>query len=794
MRVPDLIPRLVKGLAALIAAAVLLAGQAGAAQDSGDLQGVMESYRKELRTAHQNLDRLEEQLETDNVTLRDRLYFLNKKRDQLVLISGSATTPWDFRDVLQGTDWLRREVKDLLSHPAATDLSLKNSLKQLNEIEARIAGRLQEQVYPETEADLRTFLDEIDDLMKHIQASRAKLGQVLAPAKDMKHSLDAWEDGINGELKQAWLPYYSESLPTLLYPHLADQFVSETNQWGNWSAMIAGIAFGEDLPGGWPEAMARSLGLALALGLAVWAGLRRYALKNAGARARAQLFRAMGCWSLALGIFFLADHLSYVVYSQALALEEMAFSAGLVFFSWFLTLLGGPADTPKTALRWPLWLVFSLGLILECCRVPGILTQVLLAGALLSLGLIIKRQVAKTEARLDRVLAVCCGVLLPLLAGLSLCGYYRVAIVCTTVLFYLILAVRFSTALARLSVVWQAKAEEHGSPVLRGLLSGIGLPLIFLCVLSLSLWLALSPLEGQYAFLDFMSLEVKFEGLAFSAKRLGMILFGYYLFRSAVDVTESVLMIYARHHRELEGGVVHSLRTIARYVWWGLFALYAMVLLGFSFTSLAVVAGGLSVGIGFGLQQIVNNFISGLILLFGRSVEVGDVLQIGDLVGVVRKVNIRNTMVQTYDNATIFVPNSNLVSNQIINWSHRDRRVRRDMNVGVAYGSDREKVRRLLIEAALSVPEILREPAPDVLFTDFGPSSLNFTLRAWVPEVGNASTVLSNVRDAVDTMLRQNSVEIAFPQTDVHVRTAPGLADLAQSLIKTVARDGAAGD
>jgi small-conductance mechanosensitive channel len=142
---------------------------------------------------------------------------------------------------------------------------------------------------------------------------------------------------------------------------------------------------------------------------------------------------------------------------------------------------------------------------------------------------------------------------------------------------------------------------------------------------------------------------------------------------------------------------------------------------------------------------------------------------------VVRRVNFRNTVVVTMDNATVFVPNSELITGRVTNLSHADPTVRREVTVGVAYGSDRELVRRLLLEAAARSPRVLAEPAPSVVFTDFGPSALEFRLRVWINEPQDGLTIVSGVREAIDDLFRQNGVEISYPQTDVHLRTAPGL-------------------
>jgi len=202
-----------------------------------------------------------------------------------------------------------------------------------------------------------------------------------------------------------------------------------------------------------------------------------------------------------------------------------------------------------------------------------------------------------------------------------------------------------------------------------------------------------------------------------------------------------------------------------------------LFLLGFNFTSLAVVAGGLSVGIGFGLQSMVNNFFSGLILIFGRSIVPGDTILLEGAPAVVGRVGIRNTMVTSRDNATFIVPNSELISRLLVNFSHKDPKVRRKIHVGVAYGSDMELVRSLLLKAAREHPEVLNKPPANALFILFGESAFNFELQFWIDDVKRDDSVLSDLRFRIDELFREQGVEIAYPQTDVHLRSARALKD-----------------
>ena len=220
-------------------------------------------------------------------------------------------------------------------------------------------------------------------------------------------------------------------------------------------------------------------------------------------------------------------------------------------------------------------------------------------------------------------------------------------------------------------------------------------------------------------------------------------------------------------------GLQESITTISGYILWAIGLLIALHAFGLNTASLAVAFGALGIGIGFGLQNIVNNFISGIILLFERPIQVGDDVEVNGTWARVRKINVRSTVVQTYDNASLIIPNADLISNQVTNWSFKDKRIRRKISVGVAYGSDVELVRTILLQIAGDVPNVLRYPVPDVIFTDFGDSALIFVLRLWT-DVDHMLEVDTNVRFKIDKKFRENNIEISFPQRDIHIRSIEG--------------------
>ena len=221
----------------------------------------------------------------------------------------------------------------------------------------------------------------------------------------------------------------------------------------------------------------------------------------------------------------------------------------------------------------------------------------------------------------------------------------------------------------------------------------------------------------------------------------------------------------------LETGLQHSMTSITVYLLWGVGVLTALHAFGLSGTSLTVAFGALGIGLGFGLQNIFNNFISGIILLFERPIQVGDAVEINGTWAEIKKIRFRSTVVQTFDNASLIIPNSEFISSQVTNWSFRDLTLRIKITVGVAYGSDIELVRSSLIEIAGRTEKVLAHPCPDVLFSDFGDSALIFVLRVWT-DVDNMLKVGTAIRFEIDRVFRERNIEIAFPQRDIHIRSS----------------------
>lgn len=230
-----------------------------------------------------------------------------------------------------------------------------------------------------------------------------------------------------------------------------------------------------------------------------------------------------------------------------------------------------------------------------------------------------------------------------------------------------------------------------------------------------------------------------------------------------------VFKVLAKSNIEL--GVRIAVGTILRYVvvLIGLFVI--LQTFGIDLSSVTILAGALGVGIGFGLQNVTNNFVSGLIILFERPIKVGDRIEVADISGDVTRISMRATTIVTNDNISIIVPNSEFISSTVINWSHSDRNIRLNVPVGVSYNENPEKIKDVLLDVVDKIPGVLRKPEPDVLFEQYDDSSINFNLRVWTTEYINRPGVLrSQLYFEIFKRFSKEKIEIPFPQRDIHLK------------------------
>ena len=248
----------------------------------------------------------------------------------------------------------------------------------------------------------------------------------------------------------------------------------------------------------------------------------------------------------------------------------------------------------------------------------------------------------------------------------------------------------------------------------------------------------------------------------------GVVLYGAFLFSWSI---QSLMLDGVILSRKMQQGVRISMARLVHYAVILAGFLVTLSVLGFDFTNIAIIGGALGVGIGFGMQTIVNNFVCGLIMLFERPVKVGDSVEFGTQQGRVKQVGLRATVVETYDNAEIVVPNADLITSQVTNWTLAERRRRLKLPVGVAYGSDVALVMQTLMACAEDHVMVLSNPKPAVIFFGFGDSALDFELRVWISDFDQRRQVQTEINQDIDQRFRDLGIEIPFPQQDLHLRS-----------------------
>ncbi|WP_412706262.1 Potassium efflux system KefA precursor [Aeromonas rivipollensis] len=290
-----------------------------------------------------------------------------------------------------------------------------------------------------------------------------------------------------------------------------------------------------------------------------------------------------------------------------------------------------------------------------------------------------------------------------------------------------------------------------------------------------------SDLVAVFSYLDSMVLWHRSEGTGANAVlfpiSLSDVLIGFLLLGGAWSLARNLpglLEVLVLSKLNLAQGTAYAITTMLNYVLIGFGSLTALSMMGVQWDKLQWVAGGLSVGIGFGMKEILSNFVSGIIILFERPVRIGDTVTIGSFSGTVSRIRIRATTLTDFDRKEVIIPNQQLMTERLINWSLSDTVTRVIVRVGVAYGSDLELTRTLLKQAADENSRVLKDPAPIVYFLTFGASTLDHELRFFVSELGDRNPAVDELNRNIDQLFRENGIEIAFNQMDVYIKNMQG--------------------
>lgn len=623
---------------------------------------------------------------------------------------------------------------------------------------------------------LRSYSRSLTQTRKQLQAASSRLEGILAPARGAKDRMAATVEEIEGSLTGIWEVYYLTPSGNTL-----DALASSPSLLADWLTSLnsrMAFAYPQDT-GGWLRALGIFAVAACIMGVLGFLGYRGAA--NLPEHWRRACERALrGPWvraGLGLSLLMASGNQYGGTYFGFVLVGALILIAGIAGLTWRLRVAVAPALESKPSPLRRLFIPAAVGVLMLLSDLPalvlGIVWGVSMLIFLVRMYSINRRGKASDKLpfleRLTYGSSLYFGLASLMVVG---AGYAHLSILVFMLLFALASIMTLGNALTGLlDILAENVFGRDEKPVRLAIAQSLAIPLAWLLsLLCTAPWIWTVP-GAQYIIQNVLVANYTVGEASFDFSRVIFIALLFFLFRAFVSLGKASLEHLPERIPTVEKGVIPPLRTMVTYSFWALFALISLGLLGVNFTSLAVVAGGLSVGIGFGMQNLFNNLVSGLMLIFGRTILVGDYVQVGGIEGTVRAISIRSTTIETPEQSLVYVPNSNIMAGQFSNVTRGTRRVRRTIDVGVAYGSDTKMVSDILLSVAKQHVHVLNPPEPFVYFTNFADSSLNFTLYVCIDDFSNAGRTVSDLRFAIEQAFTERGIDIPFPQLTLHTNT-----------------------
>ena len=501
-----------------------------------------------------------------------------------------------------------------------------------------------------------------------------------------------------------------------------------------------------------------------------------------------RMMRNSAVW-IALGI---SIHLSSWgdgrLYQMVATLGTMCLCWGQMLLAWDLYDFENP-DRPRLSPLWPMFPPLLIGMVLLnfdpfplfICVVWVVVQAVELWKA---------RGLSLPAQPLPRVIMRLYSILLWITLTISLLGFSRLAILISMCFTSIAVTVMLCVSIFKVEHLIESYLPKDGTiAVMASLAMALIMPVVLLlAVMAAVVWILAYP-GGYFLLQNMATLGFNIGSVSLNAMQILSIFIAFYLTRALLAVGNTFMAGMQSQISRISVSLLAPMQAVYKCLLWALFGLYALKALGFNLSSLSMIAGGLSVGIGIGLQNMVQNFTSGISVIFGQTIREGDVVQVGTVTGVVKKINIRSTMVETFDNAIIFIPNSSFLNSTFTNWTHNNRRVRKEIAVGVAYGSDVQHCLDLMLKTTREHQKVLFYPEPTAYFMNFGASSLDLVVRFWVREYNDATAITSDIRLKINEVFAREGIEISFPQLDVHMKNGDDVSPAAEDAPATAEAD-----
>ncbi len=696
-----------------------------------------------------------------------------QKLDALSQVTGSM--PSDLTVLVERFSRIRDRIQALIKPLQNTQSDLEKEKQALALLEKSLSG----QNSPEVSGKLTSRLREAN---KNIDNLKNRYDRIISPALELIQQVQERTDELMKNMPTLWNNYYFQSSG-----HFYDVVAwgRDIRNLGSLRELFS-LRVTTELPNSMPALVSMFVRLITSLMFFVLFGLalRHTARKRLPEQMQAGVDRVMrnsAIW-IVLGIsIHLAAWDEGKMYQMIATLGSMSLCWGQMLLAWDLYEFENPERSRLSPL-WPMFPPLLIGMVLLNFD-PFPLFICVVWVIVQAVDLWKTRRQALPEQPLPRAIMRLYTIQLWITLIISLLGFSRLSILLSMCFTSITVTIMLCVSIFKVEHLIESYLPKEGTiAVMASLAMALIMPVVLLmAVMAAVLWILAYP--GGYFLLQHMAtLGFNIGNVSLNAMQILSIFIAFYLTRALLAVGNTFMSGMQAQISRISVSLLAPIQIIYKCLLWAVFGLYALKALGFNLSSLSIIAGGLSVGIGIGLQNMVQNFTSGLSVIFGQTIREGDVVEVGTITGVVKKINIRSTMVETFDNAIIFIPNSSFLNSSFTNWTHNNRRVRKEIAVGVAYGSDVNHCLALMLKIAREHPKVLYYPEPTSYFINFGASSLDLILRFWVREYNDGLAITSDIRLKINEVFAAEGIEISFPQLDVHMRTDSDInAALAQN-------------
>ena len=726
-------------------------------------EALLATHKTQLDSISQRGQKLRAELKELDAATQAPLAALEQEFQRLIALSRvNSSMPSDLTVLAERIKRVRERAENLAAPLRSAIEELEQEKQALELLENSLSGQKNESTA---------------SLLRQIRQSRNRTIELkqyytlaLRPIDELTSDIQARLDILVKQMPELWNSYYFQSSG-----HVYD-VVAWKREFRNLDSLreLFALRLSTEIPNNLKSLAILFVHASLVLGVLflLATALRRVVddkMPPSMFRGLERTLRNSGIW-IALGLaLHIASWSDGKLYQMIATLGVMCQCWGQMLLAWDLYDFEN-VDRPKLSPLWPMFPSLLAGMVLlNFDPFPLFIGVVWVAVQIFDLWKTRRRPLP--EERLPNIIMRLHMVQLWITLLISIAGFARLAILISMICTSLAVTVMLCVAIIKVENRIESYLPKEGSrAVIASLVMALAMPLILmLAALASLLWILAYP-GGYFLIQHLATLGFSIGSFSLNAMQVFSVFIAFYLTRTLLIVGNTLMAGMQSQIARISVSLLAPIQIIYKCVLWGIFALYALNALGFNISSLSMIAGGLSVGIGLGLQNMVQNFTSGLSVIFGQTIREGDVVEVGGVTGVVKKINIRNTMLQTFDNAIIFIPNSSFLGGTFTNWTHNDQKARQQIAVGVAYGSDVELCKKLMLDIAKAHPQVLFRPEPAVLFMNFGASSLDLVLRFWTL-YDNGVSVSSDIRMKINQVFAANGIEISFPQMDLHLRS-----------------------